>query len=102
MLRVMFAIAICFLSALPAHADRASALKAVMADGPTVKDARWMESGWLYVGVLNNGTRRDGFAEYICSVLADNAVRGVFVKIVDIGAVVRNEKFEELGRARCR
>lgn len=90
------------LASMPAKADKASALAAVKNDGLTVKDAMWSSAGWLYVGVLDTGQRRDGLANYFCSVLAEHGVTGTPVKVVDIAAVVREKQFRELGMSRCR
>ena len=37
---------------------------------------------FLYVGVLDDGTNRKGYAEYLCSVLKDNQAQTNRVKIV--------------------
>lgn len=69
---------------------------------PTVKDATWATVNNLYVGVISDGTSRDGFAEYICSVAADQGIRPELVKIIDVVALKRTGKFEEQGKAYCR
>lgn len=69
---------------------------------PKVKDATWMGRNNLYIGVIDDRTPRDGFADYICSVAADRGLTPDLVKIVDIVKVVRTGKFVELGKSRCR
>lgn len=79
-------------------AQQAFARDLVQAE-PKVKDALWMNSQTLYVGVLNDGTRRDGYAQTICH---DAGPRGArLVKVVDIAKVKSTGKFVELGRAHC-
>ena len=68
---------------------------------PKVKDATWASEDDLYVGVISDGTSRDGFAEYLCSVAADHGLRPDLVKIVDLVALKRTGKFAELGKAYC-
>ena len=67
---------------------------------PKVKDAVWMNDWALYVGVISDGTRRDGYAQTICY---DAGPRGAkLVKVIDIVKVKSTGKFVELGRANCR
>lgn len=85
---------------LPAAASQDSALAAVKKE-PKVKDAAWAPNGFgLWVGVLDDGTRRDGYAGYICQVLVEHgAAKGALVKVMDI-APPRGE-IRELGRMWC-
>ncbi|MGQ7959900.1 hypothetical protein ACUTAF_19645 [Pseudomonas sp. SP16.1] len=69
---------------------------------PKVKDAVWMTDRNLYVGVIDDGSSRDGFAEYICSVADDHGLKPSLVKIIDIVKVSRTGKFVELGKTYCR
>ena len=39
---------------------------------PKVKDAVITDADVLYVIVIDDGTKRDGYAEYLCQVLKDN------------------------------
>lgn len=68
---------------------------------PKVKDATWATDRNLYVGVIDDKTRRDGYADYICSVADDHGVTPKLVKVIDIVKLVRTGKFVELGRSRC-
>ena len=83
----------------PTAAAKAMALEAVRAE-PKVKDAEWLDgSPVLWVGVVPDGTSRDGFAEYICEVLRErHASQGVRVRVMD----VTSKSPVELGAARCR
>ena len=69
---------------------------------PKVKDATWATDRNLYVGVIDDGRRRDGFAEYICSVADDRGLRPELVKVIDVVKVTRTGKFVELGKAYCK
>lgn len=68
---------------------------------PKIKDATWATDSNLYVGVIDDDTRRDGFADYICSVAGDHGVQPELVKVIDILKLVRTGKFVELGKSRC-
>jgi hypothetical protein len=68
---------------------------------PTVKDAMFTSDRMLKVGVLDNNTPRDGYASYMCQVLADKGVRGVRVQVIDIAKLVRTDKWVKLGEAGC-
>lgn len=68
---------------------------------PTVKDAVFTSNRMLKVGVLDNNTPRDGYASYMCQVLAEKGVRGVRVQVVDIAKLVRTDKWVKLGEAGC-
>ncbi len=68
---------------------------------PRVKDATWLTDSSLYVGVFDDHSRRDGFANYICSVAEDHGVRPELVKVIDIVKLVRTGKFIEIGKSRC-
>ena len=56
------------------------------------------------VGVINDGTSRDGYAQYVCEVLNEYGFAGskVWVQIIDIQKLTRTGKWERIGEARCR
>ena len=68
---------------------------------PTAKDAVWTSSTMFKVGVLDNGSPRDGYAQYVCEVLRERGIRGVDVQVIDIAKLVRTKKWVKLGQARC-
>lgn len=78
--------------------DLQAALAAVEQE-PKVKSAAWSDKGLpiLLVGVADNGSNRDGYAEYICQVLAEHRVYGGVVHILDN----YSEKRRELGKHWC-
>ena len=73
-------------------------------DEPTAKDALWTNKGIFKVGVIDDGTRRDGYAEYVCTVLYDYGFSGkqVWVQIIDIVKLSNSGKWVKLGEARCK
>ena len=70
---------------------------------PTAKDALWTAQGIFKVGVIDDGTSRNGYAEYVCSVLYDYGFSGkrVWVQIIDIVQLSNSGKWVKLGEARC-
>jgi hypothetical protein len=69
---------------------------------PKVKDVSWLNehNNSILVGVLNDGSRQDGYAGYICSLMVDHELYGGIVRIMDVAAATR-DKWTELGRADC-
>ncbi len=69
----------------------------------TAKDAVWTAKDIFKLGVINDGTRRDGYAEYVCQVLYEHGFKGkgVWVQVIDIAKMSRNGKWVKLGQARC-
>jgi len=78
-------------------------LRAEIMSGDTAKDFMITDSGAVYVGVLDNGSDRDGYARYVCEVAKGNASGSGsrLIKIIDIAAVSRGDGFKELGSHRC-
>lgn len=77
-------------------------LKEVKAE-PKVIDAVWnnLSPGEiLYVGVKDDGTRRDGYAEYICQILFSHDFKGSEVHIVDYFKFMQGNRVK-LGWAMC-
>lgn len=70
---------------------------------PTAKDAVWTTPSILKVGVVNDGSRRDGYASYVCQVLYERGFKGigVWVQVIDITQLTQNNKWVRLGQARC-
>ncbi len=75
----------------------------LIATEPKVKDAYWSTDTTLLVGVLDDKTRRDGYASYTCETLYSEGLkgRGVWVKVIDIVKVVNENSRVVLGEARC-
>jgi len=69
---------------------------------PTIKDAVFKQPSHLGVGVIDDGSNRDGFAEYLCSVLKDDFdAQGVRVTVYDIAKLVQTNKWIKIGESRC-
>lgn len=70
---------------------------------PTVKDAAWSNNSTLKVGVIDNGTNRDGYAQYICEVLSQKGQQGkqVTVKVIDIQKLLNTNKWVTIGEKHC-
>lgn len=73
-------------------------------DEPTAKDAVWTAKDIFKVGVIDDGSRRDGYAKYVCEVLNEEGFggKGVWVQIIDIIKLTRSDKWVKLGEAHCR
>lgn len=67
------------------------------------KDALWTSEWMFKVGVIDDGTRRDGYANYVCQMLAEHGFRGqgLSVQIVDIVKLSKAGEWVKLGNARC-
>ncbi|WPL17827.1 hypothetical protein Thiowin_02869 [Thiorhodovibrio winogradskyi] len=69
----------------------------------TAKDAVWTSRDIFKVGVINEGSRRDGYADYVCQVLYDYGFKGkkVWVQVIDIVKLTRNGDWVKLGESHC-
>lgn len=93
----------------PAHAEAYSAkhegVKKLFKSNEekTAKDAIWTAKNIFKVGVIDDGSRRDDYAQYICSVLYDYGFqgKGIWVQVIDIMKLTVNNKWVKLGVARC-
>lgn len=73
-------------------------------DEPTTKDAVWMSKTDFRVGVINDGTNKDGYARYVCSVLTDDfGLKGnnLHVGVYDIAKLANKKKWVRIGRHYC-
>lgn len=68
------------------NVGRNEKLKTVMSNEPRVKDFVLTDANVLYISVLDDGTRRDGFAEYFCQQMKDNQIKVERVKIIRYGS----------------
>ena len=48
-----------------------------------VINAVWVGDITLWVGVKDDGTRRDGYAQYICLLLHDHKINNVYIHIME-------------------
>ena len=81
---------------------RQKALQHFKTEEPKVKDAMWSK-GILKLGVLDDGSNRNGFAEYACGVLRDDykVKMPVIVEVLDIAKLAQTSKEVVLGKATC-
>ncbi len=70
---------------------------------PTAKDAIWTTNDIFKVGVIDDGSSRNGYAQYVCEVLYDYGFKGkkVWVQIIDIVKLTQKGKWIKLGEAKC-
>ncbi len=70
----------------------------------TALDAAWTSPTTFSVGVKDDGSNRNGYAQYVCSVLPDFNINtsGITVKIIDVVKLHNNKKWVTLGKVRCR
>lgn len=56
------------------------------------------------VGVIDNGSSRDGYAQYVCEAMGDSGLngRGISVQVIDIQKLVGTNKWVKLGERRCK
>lgn len=80
---------------------RENVVQQIRADGDPAKDVMWRSDQWLYVGVLDDGTVRDGLASYYCNLVSAAGLHGKFVKIIDIAKLSRRGEWVPLGQASC-
>lgn len=93
-------------AAEPIDPSAAAAMAAIRAE-PKVRDLVYEPTGAVewQVGVVDDGTPRHGFAEYLCIVIreAGAMTERTSVRVVDISAVSKGESFRaaSLGRVEC-
>lgn len=71
---------------------------------PTVLDATWTDDKIFKIGVKDDGSRRDGFAQYACEEINnqfDAKEQGVWVQIVDYDKLMKTKEWVKLGDAHC-
>lgn len=72
-------------------------------DEPTAKDALWTADDIFKVGVIDDGSSRDGYAKYVCETLYEYGFKGkkVWVQIIDIVKLSQNGEWITLGQSKC-
>lgn len=71
---------------------------------PTVLDATWTDDKIFKIGVKDDGSRRDGFAQHACEEINnqfDAKEQGVWVQIVDYEKLMKTKEWVKLGDAHC-
>lgn len=71
-------------------------LAAVKAE-PKVKDATITDANVLYVGVVDDGTKRDGYADYLCQVAKEKG-RDLFkVRVMKVNSFDDPNRYDAYG-----
>jgi hypothetical protein len=94
-------VAIVLAGSASAHAETAAEF--IKADSPKiVKDVggNTGPSDAMLVGVIDDGSRRDGFAQYVCTATVGFTDRPRVVRVMDVAAGKRGE-WKVLGQATC-
>ncbi|WP_151792027.1 hypothetical protein [Acinetobacter soli] len=70
----------------------------------TVKDVVWSNTKTLSVGVIDDGTNRDGYAQYICEIVSSGGLSGfnIMVKVIDIQKLKQTDKWVTIGKSNCK
>jgi len=84
--------------AVPSQEQLDAALAEVKAEKKVI-DASWQNPSIpsLLAGVHDNGSSRDGYASYLCLVMADHGINGAIVRVMDVSS----KDWKELGKANC-
>ncbi|MFW9626753.1 MAG: hypothetical protein ACMV1K_08440 [Sulfurospirillum sp.] len=78
-------------------------LKDILSKEDKIKDVTLnVTPGWVYVSVYSDGTKRDGYAEYLCLEVQPHLLEDVYIKIVDHKDVLQKKGFTEIGLTKCK
>jgi len=69
-----------------------SAIQEIIAE-PQVVEASWgpLSNATLFVSMRDNGSRRDGFAQYLCLLLVQKDIHGTNIRILDAASLSRGD-----------
>jgi hypothetical protein len=86
-------------AAAPAQSQLDAALSEVKME-EKVFDASWQDTELpiLVARMFDDGSRRNGYAGYLCMLLSEHGINGGVVRVVD----VVGKEMRELGRASCK
>ena len=86
----------------PEYTKRLAATLAAVKQEKQVKSSSWNseQPPYLLAGVVDDGKRRDGYAEYLCHHLTEHQLYRGKVHVMDVKAADRGE-WRELGSAEC-
>lgn len=62
-----------------------------------VKEAIITDANVLYAAVIDDGTRRNGYADYLCQVLKEHNITNVRVKVVKFGSTNDPKRYNAYG-----
>jgi hypothetical protein len=77
-------------------------MKAILAE-KTVIHASWgpVKGSSLYVSVKDDGTNRDGFAQFLCLILTDYEIKGLIIHIMTPENLKNFNTDDDLGKFIC-
>lgn len=105
MKKICFALAILFvLAGNVSGADKYdAAMKEIRAEKKVI-DATWgpIKGPSLFVAVKDDGSRRDGFAQYLCLVLKDHNISGVIIHIMTYKNFLKYNTKKDIGYSHCK
>ena len=80
-----------------------SKVKNILIKEPKIKDVLWSSDNILQIGIFDDGTNRNGYAEYICLVLNENGFENqrTMVQLIDIVKLTQTGQYTELGKTFC-
>lgn len=83
--------------------EQNQSLLTALKEEPNVKEAIITEANVLYVSVSDDGTPRDGYAEYLCAIVGENQASPFKVKVVKSGTAGKKHGYGELlGESTCK
>lgn len=79
-----------------------NAMQEIMSE-KNVLDASWgpYKGPSLYVSVKDDGTKRDGFAQYLCLILKDHGISSVIIHVMKPVDMRNFDTSKDLGRYIC-
>jgi len=70
-------------------------------DEPTTLQADWISESIFVVGIMNDNTKRNGYAQYVCTTLHEHGFNNVNVQVVDATKMIDENELAIIGYARC-
>ena len=73
-------------------------------DEPTVLDATWTDDKILKIGVKDDGSNRNSFAEYVCGEVNGRfggKGKRIWVQVIDYPHLMKTKEWEKLGESHC-
>ena len=87
------------------NANNKSALEEIRKE-KNISEAFLNDANVLYVSVADDGTKRDGYAMYICGILAEHKATVKMVKVMKVGSIndpnATNAYGIQLGESMCK
>jgi hypothetical protein len=76
----------------------------ISSEEPNVIDALWTDKHVFKVGMVSDGSNRDGYAQHVCQVLYDYDYKGdsILVRVIDYPRLLDGDGWVNLGSAQCK